>query len=309
MTVTDKAVEAAARAIYEQNPCGEQDFDADFRPTGTGYVIKFDALPEYDAGLYELSLNQARAALEAAAPHMLPAPEEVSEAEERAIALVDAARRFIAAEEEHARLSEVEAQMGLYPGALTSRDEVDLCHAVLVEFTVEDCDTARSLLTALSSERERAKGLEARALAAEDVLSHADIAVAASDDRADRAEFLLALALECARVAQPWKLFYGDGLTLGEVAERLGGSVYSYSPWLTAHVYDAETRAQSAEAKVKELEAPFDWTAEDLVDLMAEAIMDAIDIDTNATDYARAALIALNKEGLLRPNDYREPQQ
>ena len=70
-----------------------------------------------------------------------------------------------------------------------------------------------------------------------------------------------------------------------------------------------KSNAQAAEAKVKELEAPFDWTAEDLVDLMAEAIMDAIDMDTNATDYARAALIALNKEGLLRPSDYREPDQ
>lgn len=68
MTISNETVEAAARAIYEQNPCGEQDFDADFRPTGPGYVIRFDELCEYDASLYELSISQGRAALEAAAP-------------------------------------------------------------------------------------------------------------------------------------------------------------------------------------------------------------------------------------------------
>ena len=94
-----------------------------------------------------------------------------------------------------------------------------------------------------------------------------------------------------------------------ERAERIRDQWHSTSVTLATEATKYVARAQAAEAKVKELEAPFDWTAEDLVDLMAEAIMDAIDMDTNATDYARAALIALNKEGLLRPNDYREPQQ
>ena len=31
-----------------------------------------------------------------------------------------------------------------------------------------------------------------------------------------------------------WKLFYGDGLTLGEIAEKLGCGIYDLSPWLTA---------------------------------------------------------------------------
>ena len=112
------------------------------------------------------------------------------------------------------------------------------------------------------------------------------LALSSERERAEMAE----LALE--------QFHEGNGWTANYVAQRLYDEKVA-----------AEARAEAAEAKVKELEAPFDWTAEDLVDLMAEAIMDAIDMDTNATDYARAALIALNKEGLLRPSDYREPDQ
>ncbi|OJW21212.1 MAG: hypothetical protein BGO49_24680 [Planctomycetales bacterium 71-10] len=36
------------------------------------------------------------------------------------------------------------------------------------------------------------------------------------------------------RVKTAYKLFYGDGLSLGEVAEQLHCSIYDLSPWLTA---------------------------------------------------------------------------
>jgi hypothetical protein len=63
--------------------------------------------------------------------------------------------------------------------------------------------------------------------------------------------------------ALPWKLFYKDGLSLGEIAERLGGTVYTYSPWLTAPLVraaleggeKATARAEAAEAKVATLES------------------------------------------------------
>ena len=41
-------------------------------------------------------------------------------------------------------------------------------------------------------------------------------------------------ALKESRGALPWKLFYGDGLDLKQIAKRLGCSVYDLSPWLTA---------------------------------------------------------------------------
>jgi len=132
---------------------------------------------------------------------------------------------------------------------------------------------ALGALSALSSERERAERAEAE-----------------RDD---------AIARWCIRMADVRE---ASGVGMKPMLDEVPGAI-------KARIDAIEARAQAAEAKVKELEAPFDWTAEDLVDLMAEAIMDAIDMDTNATDYARAALIALNKEGLLRPNDYREPQQ
>lgn len=130
-----------------------------------------------------------------------------------------------------------------------------------------------NILLALSSERERAEMAEAE-----------------RDD---------AIARWCIRMADVRE---ASGVGVKPMLDEVPGAI-------KARIAAIEARAQAAEAKVKELEAPFDWTAEDLVDLMAEAIMDAIDIDTNATDYARAALIALNKEGLLRPSDYREPDQ
>jgi hypothetical protein len=54
------------------------------------------------------------------------------------------------------------------------------------------------------------------------------------------AEEAASLRAEIARVtaeredALPWKLFYGDGLSLGEVAAHFGKSIYAFSPWLTA---------------------------------------------------------------------------
>ena len=195
-----------------------------------------------------------RAVLEAAAPYMLFAPEGVSEAKRDVADLIG---RIIAARDD-----------------FKNRDMFGARYLA---------DVLADAANALSSERERAEELKRERDKLEQLVLHDKFDRLAA--RADRAEFLLALALECARTKAAREAAMFD------LADA------------------AELRAQAAEAKVKELEAPFDWTAEDLVDLMAEAIMDAIDMDTNATDYARAALIALNKEGLLRPNDYREPQQ
>jgi hypothetical protein len=56
---------AVARAIYEQNPCGDQEVDGDGRPIGPGYVIRWDQLYDYDAGLYANVMDQAQAAIAA----------------------------------------------------------------------------------------------------------------------------------------------------------------------------------------------------------------------------------------------------
>lgn len=40
-------VEALAAAIYNANPCGDQETDLDGRPTGPGYVITWDQMDEY----------------------------------------------------------------------------------------------------------------------------------------------------------------------------------------------------------------------------------------------------------------------
>lgn len=34
--------------------------------------------------------------------------------------------------------------------------------------------------------------------------------------------------------ALPWKMFYGEGKNLGEIAEHFGKTIYAFSPWLTA---------------------------------------------------------------------------
>lgn len=192
------------------------------------------ALDSYNAttpGVRIRNMNAMRAALEAAAPYMLFAPEGVSEAEKDLSLLLT----------EYEEIRDVDTDF--------ANAVVEFCsHRIAEHFPL--IRQALGALSALSSERERA-----------------------------------------------------------ERAERIRDQWHSTSVTLATEATKYVARAQAAEAKVKELEAPFDWTAEDLVDLMAEAIMDAIDMDTNATDYARAALIALNKEGLLRPNDYREPQQ
>ncbi|EJL36576.1 hypothetical protein PMI01_00951 [Caulobacter sp. AP07] len=43
------AVEALAAAIYNTNPCGDQETDLDGRPTGPGYLIRWDQMDEYNA--------------------------------------------------------------------------------------------------------------------------------------------------------------------------------------------------------------------------------------------------------------------
>lgn len=52
-------VKDVARVIYEANPCGDQETDLDGRPTGPGYIISWDDLPEYDAGIYASVLETA----------------------------------------------------------------------------------------------------------------------------------------------------------------------------------------------------------------------------------------------------------
>ena len=179
-----------------------------------------------------------------AAPHMLPAPEGVSEAKRDVADLIG---RIIAARDD-----------------FKNRDMFGARYLA---------DVLADAANALSSERERAERAEAE-----------------RDD---------AIARWCIRMADVRE---ASGVGVKPMLDEVPGAI-------KARIAAIEARAQAAEAKVEELEAPFDWTAEDLVDLMAEAIMDAIDLDTSATDYARAALIALNKEGLLRPSDYREPDQ
>jgi hypothetical protein len=57
--------------------------------------------------------------------------------------------------------------------------------------------------------------------------------------------------------AHPWLLFYRDGKSLGEVVETCGGTVYDYSPWLTAPciriAQEANDRAAKAEAALADL--------------------------------------------------------
>lgn len=64
--------------------------------------------------------------------------------------------------------------------------------------------------------------------------------------RAEAAESALALAT-------PWKLFYGDGLTIGQVAEKLGGNTHDYSPWLIAPL--VRTAMQAGEATKASMQA------------------------------------------------------
>ena len=130
-----------------------------------------------------------RAVLEAAAPHMLPTPEGVSEAEKTAIqrlpSQLDRLKR--------------EAKWILENAPEASRASIfDAANTVYVD--------AHTLLSALSSERERAEELKVKL---EDALHDygnadseakgAELDVRDAEARADQAEFLLALALECAR--------------------------------------------------------------------------------------------------------------
>lgn len=64
--VTDAEVEAAAEAIYESNPLGDQPTDLDGRPSGKAYVISWSDLANYDGSYRQFVLDQARAALTAA---------------------------------------------------------------------------------------------------------------------------------------------------------------------------------------------------------------------------------------------------
>lgn len=74
---------------------------------------------------------------------------------------------------------------------------------------------------------------------------------------ADLLEALLARAEGAERErdeARPWVLFYRDGKTLGEVVQACGGTIYSYTPWLTAPCAritgEAIARAETAEASL-----------------------------------------------------------
>ncbi len=56
--------------------------------------------------------------------------------------------------------------------------------------------------------------------------------------------------------ALPWKMFYGEGKTLGEVASYFGESIYAFSPWLTAPLARcAAESATSTFARIASLEA------------------------------------------------------
>ncbi len=53
--------------------------------------------------------------------------------------------------------------------------------------------------------------------------------------------------LDDAQVGEAYRLFYGEGLTLGEVAEKLGCGVYQLSPWLGAPAMAIAAQATSDE--------------------------------------------------------------
>lgn len=55
----------------------------------------------------------------------------------------------------------------------------------------------------------------------------------------------------------------------------------------------------AAERLVETLNRGESWDDEDIVTLMADAMQDAHGVDTNTTDFARAALAVLKREGLL----------
>lgn len=180
MTVSDKAVEAAARALAAHDCLGGPNWDF---------------ANEHWQGF----AGSAEAALEAAAPHMLPAPEGVSEAEK----------------------------------ALH-----DLC-SWLDQWDRRDNDTAkniRTVLSALSSERERAERAERERDWLETTIQHDHLLSLKA--RAVQAEFLLALALECARENKERAPMFGVAEGVYAVAIRRGDQ--------------QEARAQAAEAKVKE---------------------------------------------------------
>lgn len=158
MTVSDKAVEAAARALAAHDCLGGPNWDF---------------ANEHWQGF----AGSAEAALEAAAPHMLPAPEGVSEAEER-----------------------VEDWLDGKP---------------YVEIRASD---VRSILSALSSERERAERAE--------------------QERDD------AIARWCIRMADVRE---ASGVGVKPMLDEVPGAI-------KARIDAIEARAQAAEAKVKEAE-------------------------------------------------------
>jgi len=322
MTISDEAVEAGRKAI-ERN-----------RWTRSIQTVRDGvAVSSVDA-----SRDDARAALEAAAPHLYPASGEVG----RALTPDERDMMGRAVQRSAKPLYDLSAS-GEVGGDNKDAEIVLGLADVLIKYSPTPEDRERAMLirdagvrlsqraarahhdAALAQEwRQRWNEADERASVAQVRCNELSAALSEATERAGRMERERDEARQGER-----NLSEHARKVAGEANEAFGVVEHMEEFWdacgypsnrghltpaeqvsaLVRERDDAEARAQSAEAKVKELEAPFDWTAEDLVDLMAEAIMDAIDMDTNATDYARAALIALNKEGLLRPNDYREPQQ
>jgi len=184
MTVSNEAVEAARQALHR------------VRWERMKRMIEGDrrALGEREPGDPPDMQEDARAALEAAAPFMLPAPEGVSEAE-IVRHMTHEEWRGCRIENYRWKFKIPEALQGSeWDWSYASHWSTPAAHEE-AEALVSVKDAERALLSALSSERERAADYKQAFETADRLLGNAQA-------RADQAEFLLALALECAQSAQ-----------------------------------------------------------------------------------------------------------
>jgi len=75
-------------------------------------------------------------------------------------------------------------------------------------------------------------------------------------DKLSGPDLSLSTAQNMLQTVLPWKMFYGDGKTLGEIAQHFNMSIYDFSPWLTAPatriaMQAAEEASASREAAVE----------------------------------------------------------
>ena len=169
--------------------CARADKMRDLLTRAREYVT--DALDAHEHSDGRDLLKEIDAALEAAAPHMLSAPEGVSEAE-IVRHMTHEEWRGCRIENYRWKFKIPEALQGSeWDWSYASHWSTPAAHEE-AEALVSVKDAERALLSALSSERERAADYKQAFETADRLLGNAQA-------RADQAEFLLALALECAR--------------------------------------------------------------------------------------------------------------